>query len=109
MFGGDAVLTAGNKGRIEVSFAMTISGWSIFSDATASAVVDVKKSSYGDYPTVSSICGTDKPTLSTQRKNQNLTLTDWTTSISAGDVLEFILDSVSDAKAITVSIRGTKV
>ena len=112
--GGGSVITVGMKGGLEIPFACTILGWTIFecSDTpiTSSIVVDVWKKPYTTYPpTVSdSITGSEKPTLSNVIKNQDLTLTTWTTSVSAGDILFFNVDSVTSAKKVVVSLKVQK-
>lgn len=106
--GGGAVITTGSKGYLEIPFACTITGWTILSDVVGSIVVDVRRSTYADFPTTSSIAGTEKPTISSARKGQDLSLTTWSTSISAGDILEFVVESVSAVTRVTVSLRGIK-
>ncbi len=106
--GGGAAIETGNKGHIEVPFACTIDGWTIVADQSGSIVVDVKKCTYADFPTTSSIAGTEKPTLSTAQKNQDDSLSTWTTSISAGDILEFVVDSVSTVERVMISISATR-
>lgn len=106
--GGGSVISVGEKGHIEVPFAMTITGWTILADQTGSIVVDVKKVSYAGFPTTSSIAGTEKPALSAAQKNQDLSLTSWTTSISAGDILAFEVESASTVQRVVVALRGKK-
>lgn len=55
---------------------------------TGSCVIDIQESAV-------SICGSTKPTISSGTSYSDTTLTGWTTSISAGDVLTLILESVS--------------
>jgi hypothetical protein len=88
---------------------MTIDSWTIISEQTGSIVIDVWKDTYGNFPPVSgdSITGTEKPTLSSQNKNQDLNLTTWTTSISAGEIIRFNVDSCSGIQKVTLSIQGT--
>ena len=97
--------TAGLLGFITVPYSGTITGWTILSDVAGSCVVDIKKTTYADYPTASSIAGSEKPTLSTASKNQDNTLTTWTTSLSAGDILAINLDSASTLTKIYLSIN----
>lgn len=106
--GGGSEIETGSKGYLEIPFACTITGWTILADQSGSIVVDVKKCSYGDFPTTSSIAGTEKPTLSSAQKNQNLSLTDWTTEVLEGDILEFVVDSVTSIERVKISIRGTR-
>jgi len=103
--GGGSAITTGSKGFLAIDYDCTIISWSIFADQTGSIVVDVKKSTYAGFPTTSSIAGTEKPTLSAAQKNQDTTLTTWTTAITAGDVLEFVVDSASTVTSVTVTIK----
>lgn len=54
------------------------------------------------------IAGSEKPTLSSVQKNQDLTLTTWTTAIAAGDILAFNVDSVATVTRVVLTIRATK-
>ena len=107
--GSGATITTGSKGFIEIPFAATITGWTILGDQSGSVVVDVKRSTYAGFPTTSSIAGTNLPTLSAVQKNQNLVLSGWgSTAIAAGDVLEFVVSSVTTIQRVTVSLRMTR-
>lgn len=91
-----------------IDIDMTVTGWTIIGDTTGSIVIDVKKSNYSGFPTTSSIAGTEKPTLSSAQKNQDLTLSSWTTAITKGDILDFYIDSVSGLNKVGLTLRGTK-
>jgi hypothetical protein len=106
--GGGAAITTGSKGYLEIPFNCTITGWTILADKSGSIVVDVKKCTYSAFPTTSSIAGSEKPTLSSAQKAQDLSLTTWTTSIANGDILEFVVDSVATVTRVTLSIRATR-
>jgi len=106
--GGGSAITVGSKGHLEIPFAMTITGWTILANQSGSIVVDVNRSTYAGFPTLTSIAGTELPTLSAAQKNRDLTLTTWTTSIAAGDILEFEVDSAATVQRVTVAIRGRK-
>ena len=73
-------------------------------------MIDVWKDTYANFPPTSadSITGSEKPTLSSAQKNQDLTLTTWTTAVSAGDILAFNVDSASTVTRVTLSIRANK-
>ena len=106
--GGGSAITTGSKGFIEIPFACTINQVTLLADVSGSIVVDIKKSSYAGFPTTSSICAAAKPTLSSAQKSQDATLTGWTTSITAGDILEYNVDSATTVTRVTVSLRVTK-
>ena len=108
--GGGSAITTGQKGHIEIPFACTITGWTLVADQSGSIVVDVWKDTYANFPptVADTITGSEKPTLSSVQKNQDLTLTTWTTAVSAGDILAFNVDSVATATRVTLSIRAEK-
>jgi len=103
---GDGVtaMATGSKGYIEIPFACTISANRLVADASGSIVVDIKKGTYAGLMTTTSICAAAKPTLATAQKSQDSTLTGWTTAITAGDWLEFNVDSVTTIKRVTLSL-----
>jgi hypothetical protein len=109
--GGGATLSTGQKGFLEIPFDMTITGVTMLADQTGSAVLDIWKDTYANYPptVADSITASAKPTITSAVKTQNTTLTGWTTTVNAGDILAFNLDSVSTIQRLTISIAGKKV
>lgn len=108
--GGGAAITTGEKGHLEIPFACTITGWTILADRSGSIVVDVWKDTYANFPpdVGDTIAGSEKPTISAAQKGQDLTLTTWTTAITAGDILAFYVDSVTDIERVTISLKVVK-
>lgn len=109
--GGGSAITTGQKGYIEIPFACTITAARLFADQSGSIVVDVKKDTYANFPpsgSGDSICASAKPTVSATTKSQDTTLTGWTTSIAAGDILGFDVDSVSTITRCTIILTVTK-
>lgn len=106
---GSAIGT-GIKGDVRIPFACTVTGWTILADQTGSIVIDVWKDSYANFPPVvgDSIAGSEKPTLSSASKNQDLSLTSWTTSLAAGDILRFNVDSASTVTRVALSLHLTR-
>jgi hypothetical protein len=102
--GGGVAITTGLRGTINVPTNCTVTGWSLIGDTTGSAVVDVLKSSFTGFPTNSSICGSDKPTLSSAQKNANFAVSMWTTSLSGGNVLQFNVVSAAVVSRLCLSI-----
>ena len=100
------VITTGLKGFIEIPFACTITANRLFADASGSIVIDIWKDTYANFPPAvgDSITASAKPTLSSAQKSQDTTLTGWTTSIAAGDILAFNVDSVATVKQVTLSL-----
>lgn len=95
--GAGAVIATGNKRYIRVPYAGTITRVTTLADQSCSVVVDVWKDTYANYPPTDadSITASAPPTLSSADKAQDGSLAGWTTSIAAGDILGFNVDSVS--------------
>ncbi len=105
--GGGSAITTGVKGDIMIPFNCTVNGWDIVADQTGSIVVDIWKDTYANFPptVADTVTGSEKPTITTASKNQDLTLTTWTTAFSRGDWLRFNVDSITTVTRVTVVIR----
>lgn len=109
--GGGAAITAGTlKNSLRIPFACTINSVSLLADQTGSIVIDIWKDTYANYPptVADSICASAKPTLTSAIKSEDTTLTGWTKTISAGDVLLFNVDSASTVQNVTLILKVTK-
>ena len=103
---GLGVLTTGYKGSVPIPFACTITGWVVTANIAGSIVIDVWKDTYANAPptVADTIAGTEKPTLSSAQKNQDNSLTTWTTAVAAGDHLGFNIDSVTIIEQVTLQL-----
>ena len=108
--GGGSAITTGEKGHLEIPFACTINRATLLADQSGSIVIDIWKDTYANFPpdNSDSITASAPPTLSTAQKSQDSTLSGWTTSISAGDILAFNVDSCSTITRVTLSLKVTK-
>jgi hypothetical protein len=106
--GGGSAITTGIKSDIIIPFNMTISSWTLVADQVGSIVIDVWKDNYATFPptVLDSIAGSEKPTLTSANKNQDLNLTTWTTAITAGDIIRFNVDSATTITKATLTING---
>jgi len=104
---GSAIVT-GNKGSISVPYNATINSVTMVADVSGSVVADIKKSTFASYPTTASICAAAKPTITNNIKYSDNTLTGWTTTITSGDVLQFVIDSASTITKLTITLNVTK-
>jgi hypothetical protein len=85
--GGGSVLTvAGSEVEFTIPYNCTITGWTLVADAAGNMTVEIDKSTYSAYPTMTSIVASAKPALATAQKNTDSTLTGWTTAWAAGSV-----------------------
>lgn len=103
--GGSNPITTGSKGYAVVDGDYTITGWTILADVSGSIVVSVNRATYTNFPTFTAIDGSEPPTLSAAQKAEDLSLTSWTTTLSARDVLEFSVDSATTVTRVTVALR----
>lgn len=106
--GQGSIVTAGSSTLpISIDFACTIISVRMFSDISTNAVVDVWVDTFTNSPptVVDTITAADKPTLSAASKVEDLTLTGWTTSIAAGSVLIFKVDSCSAATKLHIQLK----
>ena len=105
--GNGAVITPGIITYVRAPRTATITKVTLLADQTGSAVLDIWKDTYANFPPVvgDSICGSSKPTLTSAIKYEDSTLTGWTTSITAGDVLGFYLTSCSTITQITLQLE----
>ena len=106
--GAGSVLIIGNKGYATIPYSGTITGWTMIANQTGDCVIDVWKAA-GTIPTVAdTITGIEKPTLSSQQIASDLSLSTWATSVTAGDVFAFYVDSTSTITRVNLSIYITK-
>jgi hypothetical protein len=108
--GGDATITTGIKGDLEIPFGCTIQAITLIGDRTGSIVVDIWKDTYANFPPTDadSITASAPPTISSAVKGQDSTLTGWTKTINAGDILRFNVDSVTSIQRATLSLKVVK-
>lgn len=104
--GGGSAITTGVKGFIEIPYAGTIQSVRLLADQSGSIVIDLWKDTYANYPptVADTITASAKPTLSSATKAEDTTLTGWTTSVSAGDILGVNVDSAATVTRVTLSL-----
>ncbi len=111
--GGGAALTTGLKiaAMLIVPFACTITGWTALADQSGSAVVDLWKDTYANYPPTSadSITASAKPTITTAARAQSSALPGWTTSAAAGDVIFPSITSVTGIQTLLLSLNFARI
>lgn len=108
--GSGSTITTGVKGDLQIDFAGTIIGWTVLGDPTGAIVVDIWKNTYANYPPVvgASITASAKPTITATNAKATGSPTGWVTSITAGDVLRYNVDSVTALTRVTVSLKVRK-
>lgn len=110
--GGGSTITTGFQGCREMQAAGTLVSWTMVSvDAgsptSGSITLDLWKDTYANWPptVADTITASAKPALSSATKNQDSTLTGWTTSVSAGDFICVNVDSVTSLKKVAFFLK----
>lgn len=101
------IVTPVNDVYVRITKSGTINKVTLLTEGGPGAcVVDIWKDTYANFPPTNAdtICGASKPTISGGIKYEDSTLSGWTTSVTAGDVLVFHLQSVSTFSLIFVQL-----
>lgn len=108
--GGGAAITTGQKGHLRIPFACEIERVTLLADQSGSIVVNIWKDTYANFPPLvgDKITASAPPTITTAQKSKDTTLTDWTKTIAAGDILAFNVDSVTDIERVTLALKVKK-
>lgn len=104
---GVTVIPAGTETvEVTVPWACTITKARMFAKPATNAVIDVWVDTYANAPPTiaDTITAAAKPTLSAATKSEDAALTGWTTSIAAGSVVIFKVDSCSAATRLTCEL-----
>ncbi len=104
--GGGSAITTGQKGHLWIPFDCTIQSVALMADQSGSIVIDIWKDVEGNYPPTNadSITASAPPTLSSDTVSLDSTLTGWTKSLVAGDILAFNVDSVTTVERVTITL-----
>jgi hypothetical protein len=108
--GSGGTITVGQKGYVQVPYACTITAWRLIANTAGSIVVDIWKTAAPTIPTVANvITASAKPTLSSQQTATSSTLTGWTTSVAADDIIGFNVNSATTVSWVILQIFVTKI
>lgn len=108
---GGSTIATGVKGYLRVPFKCRITKATVLLEQSGSIVWDVWKDTYANYPptVADTITASAKPTVTTATKSEDSTLTGWSRSISAGDVLGFKVDSITTAAWSAVILEVVRI
>jgi len=108
--GGSQAITVGEKGHLEIPFNCSIKKVDMFANQTGSITVDIWKDTYANYPPTDAdtITSATPPTITSSNKSSDSTLSGWTTSINAGDILAFNVDSCGSIQRVSINLNVVK-
>lgn len=107
--GGGSEISPGVKGVFQSPIAGTITKCVLLADQDGDLELDIKKTTLTGYiGGLSSIVASAPPTLSSEKKSSDSTLTGWTTTIVAGDVFQVSVTSGATVEQVTLSLTCSR-
>jgi len=105
--GGGSAITTGEKGHIRIPFKCEIQKVTLLANASGSIVIDIWKDTYANFPPTDpdSIVASAPPTLDGAQKSEDSTLTGWTKTINADDILAFNVDSAATITRVVLILN----
>jgi hypothetical protein len=97
-------ISTGKKAYRLIPYDCEALQWYVVSGQTGSIQFDVKKSSFANYPSTTTIVGSDYPSLSGQFKASNTGITAWS-GMSAGDMVDFAINSNTGIQSVGLFIK----
>jgi hypothetical protein len=102
---GSISMIPGNKGSVTLDVSGVIESLVILSDQQGDLTLDIKKSTYSTFPTFTSIVGGTYPQMTNARKVRDDDLTNWDTTLVAGNILTFDVIAVNNINRFLVSLK----
>jgi hypothetical protein len=109
MDGGGSVLETGPRPAIDMpNVALTLKRGRLLADVSGSIKVDIFVDSYANHPPVNadSICTGHELEIAGGVKDEDQTLTGWTTTMAARDVMRVNIDEVTTITQCTVTLEA---
>ena len=108
--GGDAVIQTGWKGVLESPFKGDIDRCTLLLDQAATLSLDIWRDTYANYPPTNAdtITGANEPATAAADKDQDSTLTAWTTAFAAGDIFGWNVDANDAATWCLASLKCSR-
>lgn len=108
MDGGGSTLPTGFQGVMEIPFPCSISRSTLMASAVGNLQMDVFKTTASAPTGGASIVAAAPPTLTAAQFAQDSTLTGWSKTLAAGDVLAFYVNGTPTVSKATLSLLLTR-
>ncbi len=102
---GSLPMQTGDKGKLTIDVTGVIENIRVLADQTGDIVLDIGKASFADYPNFNSITAGQRVQLTNTNKYFDDVLNNWTTTITAGDILRFDVISVNQIRRLLISLK----
>ena len=98
-------MQVGDKGSLTIDVTGVIENIRVLSDQTGDIVFDISKTTFADFPNFNSITSGNRVQLVNTNKYFDDVLNNWTTTITAGDILRFDVISVNNIRRVLISLK----
>ena len=102
---GSLPMQVGDKGSLTIDVTGVIENIRVLSDQTGDIVFDISKTTFADFPNFNSITSGNRVQLVNTNKYFDDVLNNWTTTITAGDILRFDVISVNQIRRLLISLK----
>ena len=102
---GSLPMQTGDKGKLTIDVTGVIEQIRVLSDQTGDIVFEIEKCTFADYPNFTSITNGARVQLTNSDKYFDDVLNNWTTTINAGDILNFNVVSVNNIRRLLISLK----
>ena len=102
---GSLPMQLGDKGKLTIDVTGVIENIRVLADQTGDIVLDIGKASFADYPAFNSITAGQRVQLTNSNKYFDDVLNNWTTTITAGDILRFDVISVNNIRRLLIALK----
>jgi hypothetical protein len=104
--GAGSVLPAGLYSDLSFNFNCTITGVRLLADQVGSAVFDLWRDTYANFPPTitDTIVAAAPPTLTAAQKSEDVTLAGWNKTVTSGDTIRAIVQSAATVKKVTMAL-----
>ncbi len=102
---GSLPMQVGDKGSLTIDVTGVIENIRVLSDQTGDIVFDISKTTFADFPNFNSITSGNRVQLINKDKYFDDVLNNWTSTITAGDILRFDVISVNNIRRVLISLK----
>tara|TARA_X000000950_G_scaffold111066_1_gene139974 strand:- start:67 stop:741 length:675 start_codon:yes stop_codon:yes gene_type:complete len=102
---GSLPMQTGDKGKLTIDVTGVIEQIRVLSDQTGDIVFEIEKCTFADYPNFTSITNGARVQLTNTDKYFDDVLNNWTSTITAGEILRFNVISVNNIRRLLISLK----
>lgn len=105
---GTSIIGTGSKGYVTMPYSGSIDSWDMVSNVTGDIQVDLRKSTYFDFPNTNSVTSGNYIGMTNSQKNTDTVISGWSTIFSENDVFEFVVLSAATMSRSNIVVKTIK-